>query len=525
MILKSIIVNKWRVYTVRLWRSGVRLKLLVAITTSTLLLVAMMGLGLHWGFQHGFIQYLLHLQIERLQPLIKALEYSYAQKGNWEPFISKPWLWRQWMHQFQFLLRNGSAELTPPPVDFHPEPPPWAAHDRPIPPAPPPPGTFAPPPRHGHPPMMDHKPARPPGPPIALLDQKKQPIAGFFITHPQALYHPLHHQHQLIGYLYLLPPPELTDAVDVEFQHRQTRLVIIMALLALACSLVIALPLAHHLLKPLHTLLAGLAQLTNGHYHTRIFLKRHDEFGVLATGFNHLAATLEQNKQLRQRLMADVSHELRTPLSILQGELAALRDGIRVCSPSALDSLQAEVDHITKLIEDLYQLALSDLGALNYCKTTLKLEPLLAQIIERRRMPFANAQLTIETQLSQSDHYVLADAARLVQLFENLLENSRRYTDAGGQLIIRTQNNNQNQVAIIFSDTAPGVPEAALAHLFEHLYRVEPSRTRRYGGAGLGLAMCANIVQAHNGSISAQHDAELGGLRITILLPLLAHSA
>ncbi len=113
---------------------------------------------------------------------------------------------------------------------------------------------------------------------------------------------------------------------------------------------------------------------------------------------------------------------------------------------------------------------------------------------------------------------VFADRERLYQLFGNLIENSLKYTDAGGTLIVR-QSCKNGRVTADFEDSAPGVPESELPKLFDRLYRVEGSRSRASGGAGLGLAICKNIVEAHDGTITA-HPSPLGGLKITVTLPV-----
>ena len=112
---------------------------------------------------------------------------------------------------------------------------------------------------------------------------------------------------------------------------------------------------------------------------------------------------------------------------------------------------------------------------------------------------------------------VLGDEQRLQQLIYNLLENTRRYTDSPGQLVISTQFKN-GQLSIVLEDSAPSVPAESLPHLFERLYRVESSRNRATGGAGLGLSICYNIVNAHHGSICAV-PSTLGGVAIHIQLP------
>jgi two-component system sensor histidine kinase BaeS len=244
-----------------------------------------------------------------------------------------------------------------------------------------------------------------------------------------------------------------------------------------------------------------------------------DELGRLAADFNRLAETLERNETLRRRFMADVSHELRTPLAVLSGELEALEDGVRALTPESLASLRVEVNALGKLVDDLNQLALSDVGALAYRKETLDVVPLLEQALDSYRERLAERRLAVETAFDGAAS-VFGDADRLVQMFRNLLENSARYTDPGGRVRVAARREGE-RVAIDFDDSAPGVPQDALPHLFERFYRVEASRSRANGGAGLGLAICRSIALAHGGDISADRSA-LGGLRVRVALPLAA---
>jgi two-component system sensor histidine kinase BaeS len=170
-------------------------------------------------------------------------------------------------------------------------------------------------------------------------------------------------------------------------------------------------------------------------------------------------------------------------------------------------------------VEDLYQISLSDLGALTYRKDHLDLLEVLRDSVESYRAEFdrKNISLTISTPRGLNA-IGFADRERLNQLFFNLLENSLRYTDTGGKLFVETQVSN-NSLTIEFRDSEPGVPVQDRARLFERFYRVEGSRSRESGGAGLGLTICKNIVDAHEGTISA-HESPLGGLLIRVVLPV-----
>jgi two-component system sensor histidine kinase BaeS len=269
---------------------------------------------------------------------------------------------------------------------------------------------------------------------------------------------------------------------------------------------------------------AATGDLASGKYTVRVPVGSLDELGLLARDFNTMALTLEKNEQARRQWVADISHELRTPVAVLRGELEALLDGIRTITPETIQSLHAEAMRLNRLVDDLYQLSLTDIGALTYRKENLGLDTVLGDSIESYRTEFGRKGIRITRNFSgEREILVFADRERLNQLFTNVLENSLRYTDRGGELVIGLTST-EGQVTIEFQDSTPAVPEGELDRLFERLYRVEGSRNRTSGGAGLGLAICKKIVEAHEGTISA-HPSPLGGLLIKITLPTVVRSA
>jgi two-component system sensor histidine kinase BaeS len=161
---------------------------------------------------------------------------------------------------------------------------------------------------------------------------------------------------------------------------------------------------------------------------------------------------------------------------------------------------------------------------LTYRKENLDLVNVLRDSLESSRTKFGRKSIRITANFStEREVMVFGDRERLNQLFGNVLENSLRYTDRGGELVIG-HTFTEGQVIIEFQDTAPGVPEKELDRLFERLYRLEGSRSRTSGGAGLGLAICKKIVEAHEGKISA-YPSQLGGLLIRITFPIVVRSA
>jgi two-component system sensor histidine kinase BaeS len=176
--------------------------------------------------------------------------------------------------------------------------------------------------------------------------------------------------------------------------------------------------------------------------------------------------------------------------------------------------------HLGKLVGDLHELSMADMGVLS-----AKLEPVdvikvLQDTLGIFSSRFVKEQFAVSyDQKPGEPTIVLGDKDRLAQVFSNIIENTLRYTESPGELRIHWYKTG-NDVRIVFEDTQPGVPHSTLERLFERLYRIEPARSRKDGGSGLGLAICKNIVEAFGGEIWADHSG-MGGLRLEILLPLM----
>lgn len=305
-----------------------------------------------------------------------------------------------------------------------------------------------------------------------------------------------------------------------EFLHSQMRVSTLIGVAALALSSLTAAVLSAHLKRPILLLLRGTQKLAGGEYKTRIQVEGGDELAQLAQRFNHLAHTLERGNESRKQWIADVSHELRTPLAVLRAEVEALQDGIRPADAEAFDLLHGQVMALTGLTEDLFQLARADLGQLNYKMRDVELWKLLQEVSEPFQSRYAKAglDLSIVHESSRLQARVWGDGDRLRQLLANLLENSLRYTDAPGRVELRCQDTGTHW-RIRLDDSAPGVPPGYAEKLFDRFFRVESSRSKKLGGAGLGLSICRAIAQAHEGQLQAA-VSPLGGLRVDLLLPM-----
>jgi two-component system sensor histidine kinase BaeS len=330
---------------------------------------------------------------------------------------------------------------------------------------------------------------------------------------------PLKQGETVIGYVGLLPHKRLSDERQLRFLREQKTAFAIVAGIIILLAAGLSLPLSNRLIRPLRALAQANGRLAAGEYDIRLPVTYSDELGQLSRDFNSLALTLEKNELSRRQWVADISHELRTPLAILRGEIEALQDGIRQLTPEAINSLHHEAMRLSRLVDDLYQLSLSDLGALTYRKEETDLVPLLTAILATYKHEFSARNIDFTAGFPETKKVILfADTARLQQLFGNLLDNSLQYTDSGGKAVL-TMACAAGFAEIVLEDSSPGVTAGDLQRLFDRLYRVETSRSRNSGGAGLGLAICSRIVEAHAGSIMAEQSL-LGGVRIKVSLPL-----
>jgi len=232
----------------------------------------------------------------------------------------------------------------------------------------------------------------------------------------------------------------------------------------------------------------------------------------------HSFSILKKTKEELSYFMAMVSHELRTPITILQCETELLNDGIRKPTQENLSSLLDEVKHVSVLINDMFDLVLSESNALSYAKEQCDLVRLLSHSVKLFTPQFQqkNLTLTFNTDIT-SDCYIEADTKRLRQVIDNLLRNSMKYTDKDGKVEI-SLDNQDGRIYIRVEDSKPGVDDENLPRLFDRFYRVEKSRNRAMGGSGLGLSICKTIIEAHNGSIVAEQSS-YGGLTIKLYLP------
>jgi len=243
-----------------------------------------------------------------------------------------------------------------------------------------------------------------------------------------------------------------------------------------------------------------------------------DEVGRLATTFDNMLDRLQKAFERERRFTADASHELRTPLTALKGRIGVTLSQPRTPAEyeNALRDLEQEVDRLIRLSTDLLFLARLDQRRLPWQPQALDLSDLLGAVVEQMR-PLAEDNGLVLTEEVPPDLSILGDPDHLIRLFVNLLDNAIKYTPPGGQVVLRA-GKERTGVWVAISDTGPGIPPEHLPHLFERFYRVEESRSRHSGGAGLGLAIAYEIARWHGGTIEVQSEPGHGAT-FTVHLP------
>lgn len=271
---------------------------------------------------------------------------------------------------------------------------------------------------------------------------------------------------------------------------------------ALVLASLLSYLLTRRVLRPLVQMSQASGQIAKGNFTARVEASRTDEIGELGTAFNMMGDSLEKLERLRKTMVADVAHELRTPLTNLRGYLEGLSDGVIPPEKQIFDMLQQENLRLVNLVEDLGQLARADAAHAFLERQAVDLIECLREILTLYRMNFDEKQIHIETQLPE--HLIVqADRDKLLQAIRNLVENCWKYTPAGGSVEI-TCTADKQVAHVAFVNSGTGIAEKDIPFIFERFFTADPSRSRDAGGAGIGLAIVKQLIEAHGGKVGAQ---------------------
>lgn len=503
----------------------VQTKLFLILVSFSLLLVIILASLMQWSIGKGMVEYVNTKQSEAIRPLIAEIATEYKINNDWSTLKGE----ERKFADLVYLKLKDSGFLEPQ-IGFPGPPTELANHEANIQIGPPSAGSLPPanmPPPGSMPPEFDRTaPSDIQGEDesslfYVVLDKTKKVIVGFNYDESQYNTTEIIIVNDVVGYLAVPKRKEILDGYELEFIEQQKDYLWLFVLFTMFLVVVFTLPLAKHMLTPVKIITKGMHQLTQGQYKSLIGSDRKDELGELIRDFNELVFTLDENENARKRWLANISHELRTPVAILRGELEAMLDNVRPINKESIESTNDEVKHLQYLIDDLHQLTSADIGGMHYKKKVENINEWILSEGNKYTGYLSDAGIQLEIKLSKKEATVFADTSRLCQLFENLINNCIKYSQANVVKISSEIESSATKPMLILKleDDGLGVEEKHFANLFEPLYRVEDSRNRKTGGTGLGLSICAHIVAAHQGKISAEQSS-LGGLAIVIELPL-----
>lgn len=467
---------------------SIKHKLFLLFALQALVVIAAVSGIVAWSFDRGFVQYVAANNEQRTRQLALELYSIHSETGSWDALVKDR---RRWVNLVMGVTGHKTAsDMEERLYDVFP------ASSFPT-------GMPAP------------LPLR-----YALLDIQQRILLGPAPNGPGRELFAIGNSDAPVGYVAINPSPSsFSNLYDLAFRDQFIASMGVAALGAVLLALLLALAVSRRFLRPISEVTVAARQMAAGDYRLRLDVASTDELGRLRQDINGLATALERHEELQKYWIADISHELRTPISLLLARLEAMQDGVRQLDRHAVDSLHADVTRLSLMIEDLYTLSLSDTGALEYRKRRVDLGSVAACALESLADEFVAAKLTTELAIDSTEPLVVtADPDRLHQMLVNLLTNSARYTEAGGCVRLRVLSHGDTAM-IQVDDSPPAVPASDMPRIFDRLYRSEDSRSRRFGGAGLGLAIAKSIVEAHGGHIEARPSTELGGLQIEITLP------
>ncbi|RME22185.1 MAG: sensor histidine kinase [Deltaproteobacteria bacterium] len=307
-------------------------------------------------------------------------------------------------------------------------------------------------------------------------------------------------------------PPYLAIHFRTDLDRPQRR--IGLALLMLAAVGVVAGVLASRwMLRPLEVAGDAMARIADGDLSHRVADEGGDAAARIGRIFNRMADRVQGMVEGQRELMAAISHELRTPLARMRLQAELLRE--QGADERRVAALEADIAEVDDLIGELLESARLHQGMLALHREPVSVRALVDEVLAEGLQGDRPVDLHIPDGLQ-----VHADRSRLARALRNLLQNVGRYTPESTPVAI-TASTEDDGVHIVVADRGPGVPDDALARLFDPFFRAEQSRSRSTGGLGLGLMLVRQVAEAHGGRVAARNRSG-GGLEVELVLPAAA---
>jgi two-component system sensor histidine kinase BaeS len=295
------------------------------------------------------------------------------------------------------------------------------------------------------------------------------------------------------------------DAARAMFDQSVGRVGLMALAVAIIAGVALSAVLGYRIARPVREVARAARRIARGDYAARVPREGPEELASLADSFNQMAESLEEQERLRREFIANAAHELRTPLTNLQGYLEALRDEVIPADRATFESLWDESERLVRLSRSLDVLAEGDARLEPRDLAPVDVVAAIRSVADLHAPAMALSGLAFDLDLPVS-LMARAEPDGLAQVLGNLLQNAIRYTPRGGSVRISAEPRS-TEVLVSVSNTGPGIPAQDLPHVFERFYRVDKSRDVARGGAGIGLAIVRQLVEASGGRVGAEsHD-------------------
>lgn len=456
-----------------------RLQLYFTLFALTLLLT--MAIVVNMRVKSDFIDYLNDEKHHSLNQLAKTLQNQYAHnEQHWRKLLSRPHLFGRVVDDaFSAFLPSSNTVDAPPLGKTRPPPPPTR-------------------------PML----------PVGLEDVNGHLLYGRGQASPNThFFSPIKNASGDIIAQVTLPKNSRFSGVEQQaFLSAINRTLWVILALGCVLSLVLARILAKTFTQPIKQLNHAVTALKNRQFSTRIAVHREDEFGQLSHAFNDMMSKLETYESQQRTWLGHISHDLRTPVAVLKAEVDAVLDGVRTSNADTFASLAHEINSLSLMLDNFHQMAINDIQ--NTQHSPLNPTPILHELARHSEHSCTQAGLTLHTHWDDTPTQLNISELALTQIWQNLMQNSLRYTQADGAIHVETKTQKHHWI-LDWQDTAPSVTDEQLNQLTQPLFRAEQSRNRTFAGSGLGLSIVQDIITRAGGSIELKQSA-LGGLRVTL---------
>lgn len=297
------------------------------------------------------------------------------------------------------------------------------------------------------------------------------------------------------------------------------RLSAIVIILAALIATILTYFLSKYFSRPLQDMSRVASEIAKGDFSGSVTVKSKDELGALAQSFNHMAGQLAKAEKMRKDFIANISHELRTPISFISGVLQGIDD--KAFNPQEEKKYVSlsikEIERVNGLINDMLELSRIEHGDIKLELQKVDLQELILEILAEKEPQFLKKDLRPELNFTGKT-YVLADPYRIKQVILNLVGNAIKFSPPKSAIIIGIKKD-LSEATVWIKDFGPGIAEEEQEYIWDRFYKIDKTRKREEGGAGLGLAITKMLVEAHKGSIGVK--SELGqGSTFYFTLPL-----